>query len=129
MDGRTDERTDRRMDRVIPIYPPNFACKGYNKIVKWPFVFNSLLIRLLVFVTFIGWLQIYWHRQCCLNEWAHWEVARGPHAHFVGSTNTMNLCLILSTFTYLFLWVIVYVWALVYCFAWRPTMLLRKPWV
>ena len=34
MDGRTDGRTDRRTDgrtnRVIPIYPPNFVCGGYN---------------------------------------------------------------------------------------------------
>jgi hypothetical protein len=27
MDGR---QTDGRTDRVIPIYPPNFVCGGYN---------------------------------------------------------------------------------------------------
>ena len=30
MDGRTYGRTDGRTDRVIPIYPPNFVCGGYN---------------------------------------------------------------------------------------------------
>ena len=26
-----DEWTDGRTDRVIPIYPPNFVCGGYNE--------------------------------------------------------------------------------------------------
>ena len=29
--GRTDGRTDRQTDMVIPVYPPNFVA-GYNKI-------------------------------------------------------------------------------------------------
>ena len=31
MDRRTDGRTDGRMDRVIPIYPQNFAYGGDSK--------------------------------------------------------------------------------------------------
>ena len=27
----TDRQTNRQTDRVIPIYPPNFVCGGYNK--------------------------------------------------------------------------------------------------
>ena len=30
MDRRTVGWTDGRTDRVIPIYPPNFVCGGYN---------------------------------------------------------------------------------------------------
>ena len=36
-DGRTDGQTDRvipidrQIDRVIPIYPPNYVCRGYKK--------------------------------------------------------------------------------------------------
>ena len=29
-DRRTDRQTDRQTDGVIPIYPPNFVCGGYN---------------------------------------------------------------------------------------------------
>jgi hypothetical protein len=61
MDGRKDGRTDR----VIPIYPPNFVCGGYIKLLNsyichsgCPNYCNCLFLFLGRFEEGEGWFEI-----------------------------------------------------------------------
>ena len=117
------------LSRKVRNFFPELNIRLYTRTLNRIIFFSSTKIRIFLSATlgiriFFQNTQLYIYIQCHLNTWPRWAVFQGPHEHkgpmlfyvccvqhvflmlntdFVGSTNTINICLILSTFTVLFL--------------------------